>query len=77
MHKLVIAAALVVAFSAPALAMGKAEIVSDHRVARPGYEQQAPLPKGSVKSTQGQRQVKDPDWTPCDYTSLNDYNGCR
>lgn len=75
MNKLLLAAALVVAASAPALAAAKAEIVSNHRVAR--FEHQAPFPKGSVKSAQGQRQVKDPYWTPCDYTSLNDYNGCR
>ena len=74
MNKLLLAAALVVAFSAPALAMGKAEIVSDHRVARSGYEHQAPLPKGSMKSAQGQ--PADPNWMPCDYMTYSD-DSCR
>jgi len=75
MNKLLLAAALVVAFAAPALAVGKAQNGPDHRLARSGYEHQAPLPKGSTKSAQGQ--PADPNWTPCDYMTYSDNNGCR
>jgi hypothetical protein len=75
MNKLLLAAALVVAFAAPALAVGKAQNGRDHRQARSAYEHQAPLPKGSMNSAQGQ--PADSDWTQCDYMTYSDDNGCR
>ena len=75
MNKLLLALALVSASAAPALAdLGKESTTPHHRrivlAEQRGFEGK----RGEMVSSQ--RQVNDPYWTPCDYHSKTDPNGC-
>jgi uncharacterized membrane protein len=65
MRSTVLALTLIAALAAPALA--EPEKAADEK-ATPAHEEtvkKAPAP------------INDPNWTPCDYTSDNDDNGCN
>lgn len=67
MHRAVLALTLIAAFSVPAFA--------ESEKAERDHAQPAPTQEGTVKKAPAQ--VNDPDWSPCDYNSESDPNGCE
>ena len=73
MSKLLLALALILAFSAPAgAAIGKAQNRSDQRHLESNSERQ-----WKWGNAQRRRQVGDPYWTPCDYSSSYGPDSCE
>jgi hypothetical protein len=75
MSKLLLAVALVVAFSAPAgAAFGKAQNKSDQRRIESTLERQWMV--GNAQLRPDQKRVRDPYWMPCDNSSTNVTDYC-
>jgi hypothetical protein len=73
MNKFLLAITLIVAFSAPALAaLGKAQNRPDQRHLESNSERQ-----WKWGNAQRRRQVGDPYWTPCDYSSSYGPDSCE
>jgi hypothetical protein len=72
MNRLLLATALVVAFSLPALATG-GKFKSKQRYIAPAIEKQLKLDKTPRKSDH--RDKVDPYWTPCNYQSAWECGG--
>jgi hypothetical protein len=75
MSKLLLALALIVAFSAPARAtFGKAQNRSDQRRIESTVERQ--WKAGHAQRWPDQQRVRDPYWTPCDNSSSSYADSC-
>jgi hypothetical protein len=76
MNKFLLAITLIVAFSAPALAaLGKAQSRPDQRHLESTSERQWKW--GNAEPRLSRRQVGDPYWTPCDYSSSYGPDSCE
>ena len=75
MSKLLLALALIVAFSAPAVAaFGKAQSKSDQRRIESTLERQWKV--RNAQRRPDRQQVRDPYWTPCDNSSSSYADSC-
>ena len=75
MNKLLLATALVIAFSLPALAVeDKSQIRPKHRYVGSTSDHQFKSGKARRKPARGEG--SDPYWTPCDYSTAWGPNGC-
>ena len=75
MSKLLVAFALIVAFSAPAVAaFGKAQSKSDQRRIESTLERQWKV--GNAQRRPDRQQVRDPYWMPCNNSSSNYADYC-
>jgi hypothetical protein len=73
MKKVLIALALMSVAATPALAnYGKEPITARHYTSEPKSERHAER----MRSVPDLRQANDPYWSPCDYNSDYDPNGC-
>jgi hypothetical protein len=76
LNKFLLAITLIVAFSAPALAaLGKAQSRPDQRHLESTSERQWKW--GNAQPRLSRRQVDDPYWTPCDYSSSYGPDSCE
>jgi hypothetical protein len=75
MSKLLLALALIVAFSAPAVAaLGKAQSKSDQRRIESSVERQWKV--GNAQPRSDRQPVRDPYWMPCNNSSSNYADYC-
>jgi len=75
MSKLLLALALILAFSAPAgAAIGKAQNRSDQRRSESTLERQ--WNAGHAQRRPDRQRVRDPYWMPCDNSSINVTDYC-
>jgi hypothetical protein len=76
MNKFLLAITLIIAFSPPAsAALGKAQNRSHQRRIESTSERQWTL--GNAQRRLNRRQVGDPYWTPCDYSSSYGPDSCE
>src|SRR6476660_1941751 len=76
LNKFLLAITLIVAFSAPAsAALEKAQIGPDRRHVESVSERQSKW--GNAQRRLNRRQVGDPYWTPCDYSSSYGPDSCE